>query len=106
LSKKPKKTLEKEEETGVQLFSASKVKLVDVPPEDFSEETAPQSKPKKKKRRLSDGEFVSESDKVKQSAVSVDWVLKKKGDYGQSCRKPGELIQGATHSWDKKPKNK
>lgn len=51
-----------------------------------------------------DSEEVSESEKVLQAAVSPDWVLEKKGDYGRLCRKPGELIEGGVHSWDKKAK--
>jgi hypothetical protein len=96
------------DDTGVKLFSSSGVNLSSAQyiATDDSQELEGQSKRKLKikKRRLTDGEELSESEKVLQSAVSPEWVLEKKGDYGRLCRKPGELIEGAIQSWDKKAK--
>jgi hypothetical protein len=67
------------------------------------DEKLPAKRPKgeigKRKRKLSSEDCPkSESEKLKEAAVDCDWVLQKKGAYGQLCRKPGEVIEGAIHS--------
>ncbi|XP_059485934.1 uncharacterized protein LOC132202779 [Neocloeon triangulifer] len=94
--RKKKKKHRSQEETGVKLLSTSNIALSLDQDEDEPEvfTTCNSSKtPRIGKRKLEDeGKESDEVVKVKDAAVSAEWVLKKRGDYGPLCRKPGEVI--------------
>ncbi|KAK2711091.1 hypothetical protein QYM36_012310 [Artemia franciscana] len=93
----PQLLTEEEEEDGIVLLSHSKVKITNNFKGDVRKQAKVLTDPFKRAKILEDKlgyNRYSEEENIKTSMVDYDWIIAKKGVYGNGREKQGEVIQG------------